>query len=227
MIGPVLSLVLLAAYFKALTIFFALSMILMQFLVVKCIYFKGKSYKYLQDLYQPDPYITFTHYHSTARKESKLVLITAILTAWVTPSIVWSNNFYHKSHFLIISSLSSILVHTLCFIFIYIYTSLDEVSFLNFAPITHCIADKVYDSHTYNVTFVNQSFLNIINICNTHTFCPIIQRLCTEDESPTDLLHDIVGPIVFSLFTISFMASIMLQLLGNYFTNSKKLLLYF
>jgi len=42
--------------------------------------------------------------------------------------------------------------------------------------------------------------------------------MCTENESPSDYLYQYVGPIIFFLFAISFMASVMLQFLGSYFT---------
>jgi len=216
--GPMFSLVLLATYFKALVILFVIFFILTQFFVIKCLYFKGKSYKYLEELYQPEPSETNTFTQAKGREESKSVFISAVLTAWITPCIVWSNNFAHKSYFLIISSLTSTLVHALCLIFIYIQTSLDKVSFLNFAPITHCIIKKHYYLHADKVIYSNEPLLNIIQICKTNNFCPIIQRVCTGNESPTDLLHQTIGPIIFFLFAISFMASVMFQFLGNYFT---------
>ncbi len=67
MMGPILSLVLLSTYFKALVILIVLFFILTQYLVMKCMYLKGKSYKYLEKLYQPDPSVTNTFTQAKGR----------------------------------------------------------------------------------------------------------------------------------------------------------------
>jgi hypothetical protein len=51
--GPVLSLVLLAAYFKALVVLYILFIILTQLIVLHHLYFKGKRNRNFEKLYQP------------------------------------------------------------------------------------------------------------------------------------------------------------------------------
>jgi hypothetical protein len=69
-----------------------------------------------------------------------------------------------------------------------------------------------------NVFLTNKTF---INICQSDESCFPIQRICLQSEKPTDLFFTVVLPIGFLLLIVSFLASLCLQLLGNYYTMYK------
>lgn len=154
-------------------------------------------------------------------QESKIILLTSALTSWITTCTVWSNNLSHKSFFLLISSTTSILCHIFSLISIYIFNSLDLISFGSFAPITHCLLKQ--GNYSQNILVKNISertlfnLINLINICNTNEPCQPFQRLCSESENPADLFNHIVLPIGLLLLFISLLASACLQMLGNYY----------
>jgi hypothetical protein len=187
-IGSVASLVLSAAYLREVVIMVILLHVFTQFIVLKFFLLIGKP---ITD-------------HQTN------VFWTAVFTAWMSPCTVWENNLITKSYFLLVSSSTSILIHSLSLISICIYISLDELS-LHLAPIFHCQNSTQVDMK--NVILTNKTF---INICHSGDLCFPIQKICALSENSTDLFFTIVLPIGFSLLVVSFLASLCLQLLGNY-----------
>ena len=56
--------------------------------------------------------------------------------------------------------------------------------------------------------------------------CSQVERICSDGENPTDFFYRIIGPLLFVLLLLSFMASLALQHLSNYhnvFSLTKKL----
>jgi hypothetical protein len=216
-IGPLLSMVLLAAYFKAAVTFFIAFIILVQIFANWFLFIKGPQYLILKKLYKTEDNTTYFQDEELQLQESRSILIIAVLTSWITTCTVWSNNFSYQSFFLITSSVISFIVHTLGLSSIYIYTNFGELSLTSLAPMTHCFLRE--ENISQNMTFMNFSknnIFNLIRLCSNSDPCEPIQRLCLEFEKPTDYFYLVVGPIGFSCLIISLLASVCLQNLGNY-----------
>ncbi len=127
MAGPLISPLILASYFESFVIVCVILIILSQFLVIYGLYFNGTKYEDERKNYQPDEF-NFQHPENFL-PESKCVFISAVFTAWITPCTVWTNNFVHKSYFLIISSLTTTLAHMLCLSYVFNGTALDLIPF--------------------------------------------------------------------------------------------------
>jgi hypothetical protein len=192
-IGSVATLVLSAAYLREVVIALIVFHVVAQFIVLKFFLLKG------------NPILD----------NNNSVFWTAVFTAWMSPCTVWENNLITKSYFLLVSSSTSILIHSLSLISICIYISVDEFS-LHLVPILHCQNSTQVEMK--NVFLTNQTF---INICQSNESCFPIQRVCSESENSTDLFFAVVLPIVFSLLFVGLLASFCLQLLGNYNTMYK------
>ena len=191
--GSVVSLVLSAAYLREIVIMVILLHVFTQFIVLKFFLLIGKP----------------------ILDNQTNVFWTAVFTAWMSPCTVWENNLITKSYFLLVSSSTSLIIHCFSLISICLHVSLDELS-LNLAPIFHCQNSTQVDMK--NVILTNKTF---INICHSGDSCFPIQRICSLSENSTDLFFTVVLPIVFSLLVVSFLASLCLQLLGNYNTMYK------
>ncbi len=210
--------VLLAAYFKAAVTFFIAIIILVQIFANWFLYISGPQYLNLQKLYKTKDNTTYFQDEELQLQESRSILITAVLTSWITTGTVWSNNFSYQSFFLITSSVISFIIHTLSLSSIYIYTNFEELSLISLAPITHCFLRE--ENILQNMTFINFSknnIFNLIRVCSNSDTCEPIQRLCLEFEKPTDYFYLVVGPTGFSCLIISLLASVCLQNLGNYY----------
>lgn len=59
------------------------------------------------------------------------------------------------------------------------------------------------------------SLTSCLRICE-YADCPQVERICSEEEQPTDFFYRIIGPVLFFLLLLSFLASMALQHLGNY-----------
>ncbi len=188
--GSVSSLVLSAAYLREVVIALIVFHILVQFIVLKFFLLIGKP---------------------ITDKQTN-VFWTAVFTAWMSPCTVWENNLISKSYFLLVSSSTSILIHCFSLISICLHVSLDELP-LHLAPIFHCRNSTQVE--VKNVFLTNRT---LINICHSGDSCFPIQKICALSENSTDLFFTVVLPIGFSLLVVSFLASLCLQLLGNYKT---------
>ena len=212
-IGPIVSLVLCAAYFREMILLIILIHIIIQFLPNKCYVYKWKSYEDIKSLYIKETYEEYSNVK--AKQDSNAIFYRAVFTAWISPCTVWSNNLAQKSYFLLISSTASILTHITCLVCILFFNSNDELStFL--VPVFHC--QNITQLNLENVIVSNSSY---INLCNGNDTCLPIQRACSESENPTDQFLNVVLPIGLSLLFISFLSSVCLQLLGNYYTMYK------
>jgi len=89
---------------------------------------------------------------------------------------------------------------------------------MNLFPITHCSVKQENNLGVEKVDFTELSFFNFIRIVSSNEPRLIVQRICSKNENPTDLFYYYVGPFGYFLLLVSFLASIALQLLGNYYT---------
>ncbi len=205
-IGPSFSVIFLTAYFKAFVLLFVILLLITQYLVTyHCCY-------------------NYDHNRSFNEGENikrKYIFITAVLTAWITPCTVWKNNFQRRTYFLLTSSLTTAITHMLCLSCIYIFTSLDAITFTDLFPITHCIVKQGYHLDDKKINFTELSYFNFIRIVSSNESSLNIQRICLENENPTDLFFHYVGPMGFFLLFVSFLASFVLQRLGHYYTLFK------
>jgi hypothetical protein len=191
--GSVATLVLSAAYLREVVIALIVFHILVQFIVLNFFLLEGRP----------------------ILDGQANVFWIAVFTAWMSPCTVWSNNLITKSYFLLVSSSTSLITHCFNLIFICICISLDGLS-SNLAPLFHCF--NATQVEVKNVFLTNKTF---IKICNSEDSCLSIKRICAQSENSTALFFSVVLPIGFSLLFVSFLASICLQVLGNYNTMYK------
>jgi hypothetical protein len=209
-LGLLLSLVILASYFKLMVLLQIGFIILANFIVLKYILFKGDPFAEVELFYD----ISYGIYvEERCTQESKSIFRTAILTSWISPCTVWANNLTRKSYFLLTSSTTTIFAHLICLLCTYVYILFDRFDVNSNPPILHCFKNLTNASDFQNVTEETNIF-HLITLCSEH--CRPIHRQCSENENPTDLLFNVVGPIGLSLLCLSFFASICLQVLGNY-----------
>jgi hypothetical protein len=174
--GPIFCSALLAAYFKALVIFFIAFIILSHFLAVKFFYFKGKQFYGLQRLYQDHEYAFSYQKQERGVQDSQSIFITSVATGWITSSTVWSNNLTSHSYFIAISSVTCTLAHCLCFSCLYVFTMFEELQITNSLPVTHCFPK--YDDHQF--VLEEKPIFNLIRICNANESCQTVQVLKTH-----------------------------------------------
>ncbi len=144
--GPLYTLILFASYVKfGIMLVIIILTILASSLVSKCLisrqsYFGKEEFSYKQ---RENAQTSHECKEITARQQTGILIITA-LTSWITPCIVWTNNFVAKSYFLVSSSTTSILAHTFWLSFVYIYMYTDQLDNNENVPITHCIKRPSY-----------------------------------------------------------------------------------
>jgi hypothetical protein len=191
--GSVVLFVLSAAYLREVVIAMIVFHILAQFIVLKCFLLKRKP---ISD-------------------NQTNVFWTAVFTAWMTPCTVWKNNLITQSSFLLVSSLTSIIIHSFSLISICLHIFLDDLS-LPFAPIFHC--HNSTQDEMKNVILTNKTF---IKICKSDESCFPLQRMCSYYEISYYRFLTVVWPSGFFPLFVSLLASTCLQFLGNYNTMYK------
>jgi ankyrin repeat protein len=168
-------------------------------------------------------------------KEGLNCFRTAILTSWVSPCSVWSNNQQSKSYytfrkreyssqkFLFVSSCGCIFANCICIAAIYVYLSVYNLLELELSlPITHCKESAENISMNTVTCSSDQSFLTIDFIYNSCIYkcidmhCPTVLNICAPGKSSNDLFFVKIGPTLLSLLLISLLSSSVLQFLGNY-----------
>ena len=132
---PLFSLILMASYFRELVIVCVAIIILTNIAVLKTKCLKKKLYCNIDNIYR---YANM----NTWQEESEEILHTALFTSWISPCTVWSNNFNSKSYFLIVNSLTTLIVHAFCLVSVFVLTYykylLEDLSQFDNPPITHC-----------------------------------------------------------------------------------------
>jgi hypothetical protein len=145
------------------------------------------------------------------------VFFIAIFTAWIAPCTVWVNSLTTKSYFLLITSITGVCLHSLNIASIYWYLSFNNLSANAEPPITHCFEDADNSSFVqFWSSDSNNSSLAILGICK-NVYCLPKIRLCSANETPTDLFYNKVGPIGFLLLLIGLCSASCLQIIGNYY----------
>ncbi len=169
---------------------------------------------------------------SQRQRETSRTFRIAVLTSWVSPCTVWSNNKSPKekktgckissSKFLIVTALTSALSVMLCLVVgikLKLESSSDPFSIDNNSPVTHCFKLDNYTGQDC-VYYVNQTVLDsqkCIYLCMDRR-CKDIIRLCDKNELPTDMMYKIVFPSLFGILALIILSSFALQTFGDYET---------
>jgi hypothetical protein len=145
--GPLAAVVCMAAYFKEKVIVHILILILVNAFVLKfpCFryfIFSGNSFIWKSYEIKPTSHDSFKR----AQQESETIFLTALLTSWFSPCTVWINTFFNKSHFLLVSSLTSLLGHFVGICAIFVWISSAELPLNDKPPIIHCFKSKTNNS---------------------------------------------------------------------------------
>ena len=214
--GPLYSLVLMASYLKGFVLLEIFLIIFANFLVLKYLVYKGKPFPEIKLLYgESQKKGISVQAKQKGEEETQSMFFTAIFTAWVSPSSVWANNFQCKSYFLLVSGLTTMTVHVLGIVVIYLVVYYDNFFHLENLPVTHCFLKDAIHNRTEEY---NMDFVGLPNICDNEDLCLPIVRICSDRENPGHLFFTVVGPIAFALLLASYLATGSLQILGNYFT---------
>jgi len=105
--GPVFTLIIFASYVKlGIILVIVILTVLASLLVSKCLISRQRNFG------KENAPISYEFKEIAAGQQKGILIITA-LTSWITPCIVWTNNFVAKSYFLVSSSATSILAHAL------------------------------------------------------------------------------------------------------------------
>ena len=134
---PIFSLILMASYLKEYVLLSIGIIMLANFAVLKSKCLKEKLYCHVVDLYGMN-----ADKMKEGLKEFDEIFNTAILTSWISPCTVWSNNFEFKSYFLIVNSLTTLLGHAVGIASVFILTHfgvlLTDLAQSENPPVTHC-----------------------------------------------------------------------------------------
>ena len=194
-----------AAYFKSYSLFCGLITVILN-LVALTAYFKWKKeLRVSQSVYvksKQDPVYLDSLKH--ARIESQNMFLTAVLTSWISPCTVWTNNFKKKSKFLLISSLCNFLSNTLCLVSLYVYLYSSPQESLNL-PMTFC-----FQNETINGTFV--PLISLKPSFEIHSR----KSNCLKDGTSNDLFMRFIGPLIAFCLCQSLVSCLALHHLSDY-----------
>jgi hypothetical protein len=212
--GPLFSLVIFATYFNAGVLIVIVVNITASFLVLKNVYVRKRPYPYTEHLYSRFKKMLQFGIQQGER-EPQAILYTAVLTSWVSPCTVWTNNVQCKSLFLLLSNLISSVVHLLSYIVISIGFSIAHLP--QNISILQCFKNKdISTNANFRYFQGNYSTSDILKICDDDQCLPVF-RICSDDETSTKIFTGTVAPIGITLVVVSFIAALCLQTLGNYY----------
>jgi len=214
--GLLVTLVLLAAYFKGYVLLFIGVVILSNFIILKFWVFRGNQYADVKLLYNQYDDKYHTHRRDFGKRDSSEVFERAFLTSWLSPNTVWSNNFACKTYFLLASSattISSLMVYLACS---YILLSFEDFAVSESVPVLHCFKNTTNLQSLSDGMLIKTTLWSSFSLCQDKEHCRKVIRICSKDESPNDIYFQIASPVAFSLLVVSFLSSICLQLLGSY-----------
>ena len=219
--SPLFSLVLISTYFHVYVLLAICVTVVANFAVLTLLFQKRKLVDEIISLYKNKNKETIdATQEERGLLESNSIFLTSILTSWVSPCSVWTNNIVSKSFFLLASSITTNCCYTLSIVSLFIFVNLEDNLDLSKLTVLHCIRNESLWHLSENITLFNLTF-DLINICFREDQCDSETRVCLRDELPTDMFNTIVGPIGLILIVISLGASVCLQLLGNYHTLYK------
>jgi cytohesin len=214
--GPLFCLVLIATYFHAFVLLTIFLTVAANFVVLTSLFRKRKTEEEIISLYKNTNKETIdASQEERGLLESNSIFFTSVLTSWISPCLVWTNNIVSKSFFLLASSITTNCCYTLSIVSIFIYINMEDNAEISKFTMLHCIQNETMLHFGDNMKLYNLT-LALINICLQDDICLSTTRVCARDEFPTDLFNTIVGPIGLVLILISFGASVCLQLLSNY-----------
>ena len=215
-LAPLSTLILIATYFHAFVIAHIFAIIIVNALIMKLLYFKERHLKRIKDLHISIKHKPFYDLEKV-QHSSNFVFLVAIFTSWIAPCTVWFNNFEMKSYFLIILSTITMFGHSLGLLSIYMFMHRTGALSADSLPIFHCFTNEVINSNvSLQYTIQSHKDDSLIKICSTN--CLPILNLCTENENPSDFFVTCVLPPACVFIFCSWLSSLMLQYLGNYYT---------
>ncbi len=208
--GPLLSTILMATYFHGYAIFFVLIILVSNAAIMMWKFFrKERTDNLMIRFYSSDV--------EKGKQQSRFFFLISIFTSWVSPCTVWYRKYLYESWFLLVLSSITLFIHLLGTGFLFGFINIHGIVESSSPPIFHCFFNGSINDNTtvYQLWSANESLLQL---CND---CPPSMRLCEDNESPSYLFNNYVGPIVVTLILCSFASAVILQFLGNYMTMNK------
>ncbi len=139
--GPISNLVLMTSYCHGWVTVLIVFIMLSNWFVLR-IMFKEKLKRIIVSLYslkKAEKYSkTVKEKEAEGREQLKVMFMTAIFTAWISPCSVMSNNMTHKSKFLIVSSTICTFGHIVGIISVGMIAKNIDLSQMSSPPIFHC-----------------------------------------------------------------------------------------
>ena len=210
--GPLITLILIATYFRGYIFIYVLVIIGINFAVIKSFFMTAKCKEAMVKLFHH--YKIYRVNAVAINKAINFIFLATIFTSWVSPSAVWLNNFETKSYLLIVLSALTMLCHSLGVVSIYLFIHNNAEFTITQQPIFHCFLAKreSFNSSSHKVIFAEDGLIHICqNNCMPHL------RLCSANEDPSFYFFNYVGPIAFTLLFCSLLSAMVLQVLGNYY----------
>lgn len=206
LLGPALSLCLLATYYKLYTLVVIVAAMAIHGLFSYVVFFtksqKADVCKYI-----------FQNQQEISRSETFHTFYICVLTSWISPSTVWTNNSVLNSRMLLSSAFISFLSNSIATATLFF----DSDTFAESVnpPIFKCFTTEVLSQ-------INKTGYEIVHKGNMsslfleNNFAKPKMRICQNGESSTDVLFMIVIPFVYAMLVLSFLSGVGLQYFGNY-----------
>ena len=138
---PIFSLVVMTTYFREfviIIIFIIISLTALSIMIYIRQKEKDKLKKYssfiIDKLYKEN----LVNQSEKGLKEFQNILLTAILTSWISPCTVWCNIWKHRSYFLLISSLTVMAAHSIGLLGTYCFACFRDFTNILHPPVFHC-----------------------------------------------------------------------------------------
>jgi hypothetical protein len=143
-VGPLCNLVLMASYNYVLVILNIIFNMAFNGLVLKK-FCRDKLLKNVELLYghrNPKYEETSKEKIELGKQQTEAMLLTSVFTAWVSPCSVMSNNKVYTSWFLMISSITSIIMHIAGLCCISLFAKFGDLSQISNPTILHCFTNN-------------------------------------------------------------------------------------
>ena len=213
--------VFLAAYLKFYVVLCVVALMLINFAVLQTVIFKlGSKNKLIDASLDGVP-------DEKRENECRQIFFTAVLTSWISPLTVWSNNMTSNrkreqlehnrlsKYFLSITSITSSLTLLLIILTSYAWITPDFVSsnanISSPTPLTYCFENVDNNSFSSNYSFCFE-FVSCFSINDTVPR----QRVCRDNESPNDFSRNVAVPAIVGALVVNALITLVMQFLGNY-----------
>lgn len=208
LLGLLSSLVLTASYLHVFVVLQIAIVVILNGAILKVLYFRRKN-----EVVQ----VFYSNLKEMGARESSQIFFRAVLTSWISPCAVWANNGLLRTKFLLHSAWITLTVNICCLATLYAFGNIKGLLFYDNPPILHCMADTSHFTvGRHDIFQGGLSFVEWIRICDSSDTCLPRVRVCSKNEKPTELLEKYVLPTVLGLQLLGFLASAVLQWLGNY-----------